>query len=125
MWIVPWAEDLYEDLYYQKDIQVIEERSNEFFAAINQDRLEEAYDYMSPQYRRAYTFQDFEDSDLMYTLREQIWNPSFKDVRIKGDHPHVYGGWLKEMRLPLGFDFEMKKVNEEWFFTGEIRHRYD
>jgi hypothetical protein len=61
----------------------------------------------------------------MYTLREQIWNPSFKDVRIKGDHAHVFGGWLKEMRLPLGFDFEMKKVNEEWFFTGEIRHRYD
>jgi hypothetical protein len=105
--------------FYHKNTETIRAQYVEFYSAISYGDYGTAYNYMSPEYRRNHTPEDFR-SDFLSLF------PSFSDlgltvdglVEISGDKATLYpwgtsGGWY------FGPAYGLIKIEGQWYFSGE------
>lgn len=117
---VSWA-------WYQNhlDTSAIKHRFSRFCSAIYKSQYDTAYSCMSPEYQRTHLLDEFKiDKNLEYGLYYNIeaWgcdlSPGHR-VEISGNNAVLYALNYSFMELYGGPTYELVKVKEVWWFTGE------
>jgi len=114
-------------LYYQnrQNEAAIKARYLQFCPAVYNHWYKEAYTYMTPEYRRTHTLNEFVlDEELKFGLYNDIdiWGCSLDpkySIDVSGNQATVWPGRNVFMEWYGGPSYEMEQVDGEWYFTGE------
>jgi hypothetical protein len=124
LWIIGLV--LFGWLQYQKrlDQAAIRQRYLQFCVAVSEHRYEEAYSYMTPDYRSKHTVDQFRTDerigDNLYSAMEVFGCDlhSQHHVEVSGDKATLYPLTFEFSELYSGLAVELEKSGE-WYFTGE------
>jgi hypothetical protein len=103
-----------------RDRTAIAERYTQFYDGYNNGEYEKAYSFMSPAYRQTHTIEKFKsDFDFLGSSNEQL-RPGHS-IRFSNNKAYLYptDQWWKIGLLGSGYEFELEKVEGNWYFTGE------
>ena len=115
-----WVYPRVMSIYYQDDIADIESRYIEFEQLLDRGEDESAYLYMSPSYRQRNTYSDFSkfSSNIRLSWRRTTIHP-IRDIWVRGNRGAIFPGDASEF-WRSGPEYDLKKVDGEWYFTGDI-----
>jgi 4-amino-4-deoxy-L-arabinose transferase-like glycosyltransferase len=113
--------------YYQnrQNEAAIEARYLRFCPAVYNHWYKEAYTYMTPEYRRTHTLNEFVlDEELKSGLYNDIdlWGCSLDpkySIDVSGNQAIVWPGHNAFMEWYGGPSYELERIDGEWYFTGE------
>ena len=112
------------DLSHEQDISSIKEQYIAFHSALSEKSFGEAYRFMTPQYRQTNSLDEFQNQ---FASSGQKWlslEPGCY-ISIDGVRAELYprkSNWLELWCGPL---YNLEKINEAWYFTGDYDWYYD
>ena len=102
-----------------RDRAAIAARYAEFYESLNSSEYEQAYSLMSPTYRQTHSLRSFGyHFDSPHIIPQLGTDHS---ITFSGNKAYLYptSRWWLTGILDSGYQFELEKVEESWYFTGE------
>ncbi len=113
-----WIYPLTMSYYYREDIAEIERRYLEFDKLLRRGKYKEAYEYMSPSYRRINSYEDFVKGKGFFVAGGwEIMHPN-RAIWVRGNRGTIFPGNGSEF-LATGPEYELVQENGVWYFTGD------
>ena len=111
---------LFRSCVHNRCRKEIENRIAAFNRALGASQYDMAFAFMTPAYRSSHDLATFKNEFISGIELEDGWDLSFRRGTA---WIYPYGEGFLEFRN--GLEYEMKQIDDEWFFTGEYEQYYD